>query len=102
MMVLLQPCRADPVIQQHSPAPVSSRYGPLDAPLAAQAMNASELMYFFGAPLAHVVDYEDHLRANRCERTIREMTRGRRAPGFPAPLVPPAASSGSADAGGHP
>jgi hypothetical protein len=53
-------------------------------------MNASELMYFFGAPLAHVVDYEDHLRANRSEKTIREMTRGRRTPGFPAQLALPA------------
>jgi hypothetical protein len=42
-------------------------------------MSASELMYFHGAPLAHVVSYEDHLRATRCERIVRVVTRGRRA-----------------------
>jgi len=65
-------------------------------------MNASELMYFFGAPLAHVVDYENELRASRCERTIREMTRGRRALGFPAQLTAGAGPPEAADAGGRP
>ena len=47
-----------------------------------EAMNASELMFFFGAPLAHVVDYEQHLKAARYERAARESSRGRRAPYF--------------------
>ena len=91
-------CRLDPVAEQQSLA--LSR--PHSLPPAFQPMNASELMYFFGAPLAHVVDYENHLRASRCEKTIREMTRGRRTPGFPAPLASPACASGNADTGGRP
>jgi hypothetical protein len=47
--------------------------GPVEL-LLAQAMNPSELTYVLGAPLAHVVDYENHHRAARCEKTIREAT----------------------------
>ena len=36
--------------------------------LRPDAMNASELMFFFGAPLAHVIQYEEHLRESRRER----------------------------------
>ena len=56
--------------------------------VAPHAMSASELMYFFGAPLAHVVSYEDHLRTSRCEKTIRVVTRSRRAPDFYAQIAP--------------
>ena len=45
---------------------------------AAQALNASEQMFFFGAPLAHVVLYEQHLRATRQEKAIRQLARTRR------------------------
>ena len=38
---------------------------------SAPALNASEQMFFFGAPLAHVVQYEEHLRAGRQERAFR-------------------------------
>ena len=88
-------CQLDLNAERQSPATVRSCSGAPARIPASQPMNASELMYFFGAPLAHVVDYEDHLRAGRCEKTIREMTRGRRILGFPAALVLP----GSADAG---
>ena len=99
-MELLQHHRMDPVTGQYYPAPVSSRSGALNRALAVPAMNASELMYFFGAPLAHVVDYENHLRASRCEKTFREMTRGRRALGFPEPLT--ASPPRTVNAGGRP
>lgn len=58
--------------------PARTAPGPVELRLA-QAMNASEQMYFFGAPLAHVVDYEDRLRATRCEKTVREVARSCRA-----------------------
>ena len=89
-------CRLDPIAEQQPPATT------LDRAPASQPMNASELMYFFGAPLAHVVDYENHLRASRCEKTFREMTRGRRPIGFLAPLASPACPPNNADAGGRP
>ena len=41
-----------------------------DGPLRPDAMNASELMFFFGAPLAHVIRYEEHLRESRREREL--------------------------------
>lgn len=38
-------------------------------------MLAAELMYFEGAPLAHVVAYEDHLRQRRIEQRLRSHER---------------------------
>lgn len=35
---------------------------------AAGCMTASEQMYFLGAPLAHVLNYEDELRDDRLRR----------------------------------
>ena len=94
--------RLDLTAENQSPAPTLSRFRPPGRTSASQPMNASELMYFFGAPLAHVVDYENHLRASRCEKTFREMTRGRRALGFPAPFASPARPPDTADAGDRP
>jgi hypothetical protein len=37
---------------------------------------------FFGAPLAHIVAYEDCLKAARCDKTIREVARNCRAARF--------------------
>jgi hypothetical protein len=51
-------------------------------PLDPETMNASELMFFFGAPLAHVVQYEDHLKASRNVRAARPLSRCRRVPEF--------------------
>jgi hypothetical protein len=45
--------------------------------LRAETMNAAEQMFFFGAPLAHVVQYEEHLRSSRQEQAARRMMRGR-------------------------
>lgn len=36
--------------------------------LMAESMTASEQMFFLGSPLAHVVQYEDELRADRLRR----------------------------------
>jgi hypothetical protein len=52
---------------------------PATRALCPEAMNASELMFFFGAPLAHVVDYEEHVRASRQEKASRVFARSRRA-----------------------
>ena len=42
-----------------------------------QPMSASEQMYYYGAPLGHVVQYEERLRNARCHKTIRELIRHR-------------------------
>jgi hypothetical protein len=49
------------------------------AALRPEAMSASELMFVFGAPLAHVVDYEEHQRASRREKAVRALVRSRRS-----------------------
>ena len=54
---------------------------------AAQALNASEQMFFFGAPLAHVVLYEEHLRAVRQEKAIRQLARTPRSFNFATQLA---------------
>ena len=64
--------------QSPSSAPAGTGVGPVER-LLGQAMNASELVFFLGAPLAHVVDYENRLRANRCEKVVREVARSCRA-----------------------
>jgi hypothetical protein len=99
MMEILR-YRLDPIAEPQSPPPTLPLSRPLGSSPACQPMNASEQMYFFGAPLAHVVDYENHLRASRCEKTIREISRGRRALGFPLPLALPALPENT-DAGGR-
>jgi len=38
-------------------------------------MSASELMYFDGQPLAHVVAFEDHLRARRIAKQAEGFAR---------------------------
>lgn len=38
-------------------------------------MSASELMYFHGAPLAHVVEFEERERLARIARKAREFDR---------------------------
>jgi len=48
--------------------------------LRPEQLNASEQMFFFGAPLAHVVRYEEHLKAMRHEKAARVAARSRRAP----------------------
>ena len=40
-----------------------------------QHMLAAELMYFHGAPLAHVVAYEERLRARRKADHMRQVER---------------------------
>jgi hypothetical protein len=45
--------------------------------LRAETMNAAEQMFFLDAPLAHVVQYEEHLRAVRQERATRRIVRAR-------------------------
>jgi hypothetical protein len=55
-----------------------SRPGQRGMPLRFEVMNASEQMFFFGAPLAHVVCYEEHLRQQRVERLARDSLRARR------------------------
>ena len=58
--------------------------------LRAETMNATELMFFFGAPLAHVIQYEEHLRESRRER---EFALARRTTRFidPAAIAAPPA-----------
>ena len=54
--------------------------------LAPSVMNASELMFFYGAPLAHIVAYEEELRAARRGKALRALTRARRPANFVVPI----------------
>jgi hypothetical protein len=53
-------------------------YRPLGPELAREPMTAGEQMFFFQAPLAHVVQFEDRLRLMRKEGACRRM--GQRTP----------------------
>ena len=44
-------------------------------PLGPEDMNASEIMFFYGAPVAHIVRYEEHLKAQRAEKAARNFMR---------------------------
>ena len=77
-MELVPVCEPESGAAIRSPRPARAPLGPVERRLA-RAMNASEQMYFFGAPLAHVVDYEDRLRSSRCEKSIRDVARSCRA-----------------------
>jgi hypothetical protein len=75
------------VVQLRRPAPQARPYSWTVAlsrparpgvPLRSDELNASEQMFFFGAPLAHVVCYEEHLRQQRAERLARDSMRARR------------------------
>lgn len=52
-------------------------------------MTAAELMFFFGAPLAHVVQYEEQLKELRRDQAARRMTRVRRPFGAVATPIAP-------------
>ena len=45
--------------------------------LSAQTMSAAEQMFFFGAPLAHVVQYEERLKVMRQDHAARRLIRAR-------------------------
>ena len=66
--------------------------------LAAETMTAAELMFFFDAPLAHVVEYEEHLKAIRREQAARRLARAHR-PFDPIPSLPPRRELCEAEAG---
>ena len=93
-MELVQLCRSGRNARPSSTRALAPASGDGDAQLL-QAMSASELMYFFGAPLAHIVEYQDRLRSTRCEKSFRAAARSRRACDFAAQLAvaasPPAA-----------
>ena len=101
-MELVQLCRPGRNAQPSSTHAFARARGDGDAQLS-QAMSASELMYFFGAPLAHIVEYQDRLRSTRCEKSFRAAARSRRACDFAAQLAvaastPAARGPGCADA----
>ena len=45
--------------------------------LRPETMTAAEQMFFVGAPLAHVVQYEEHLKATRRDQAGRRHVRAR-------------------------
>jgi hypothetical protein len=49
---------------------------------------AAEQMFFFGAPLAHVVTYEQWQRDERLRQTYRRQARMARRAGLPSPPQP--------------
>jgi hypothetical protein len=76
-------------VQWHSWTLVLSRKTASGRPVKPEEMNASELMFFFGAPLSHVVRYEDHLRAARAEKLARGAMRSRRSFDFVSEMAGP-------------
>lgn len=83
----------------HSPTPACAPIGMVKRRLA-EAMNASEQMYFLGAPLAHVAHYENRLRAARCDKWVREVARSCPALNFHAQVALSAARDAADQAGG--
>ena len=77
-MDMVQLRRPAPPARPYSWTVALSRPAQAGAPLGMEEMNASEQMFFFGAPLAHVVSYEEHLRQLRAERAARDLLRTRR------------------------
>ena len=63
-----------------------------DRSLRPEAMNAPEQMFFFGAPLAHIVEYEEHLREVRREQAARRLARSRGPHDFTRQLPVPGAA----------
>ena len=72
--------------RQYSWSVVLPRPRARNVPLRPETLNASEQMFFFGAPLAHVVRYEEHLKATRQERTFKHLARSRRVFNFAVQL----------------
>jgi hypothetical protein len=58
------------------------RPSPGDTPLEYDSAVASEQMFFWGAPLAHVVRYEDHLRDMRRRSAMRRLKPMRGKPAY--------------------
>lgn len=52
-----------------------------------EAASASEQMFFWGAPLAHVVSYEEHLKSRRVEDRLRLAAISARRRGHPVPSL---------------
>ena len=65
--------------------------------LRPETMTAAEQMFFVGAPLAHVVQYEEHLKAMRRDQAGRRHARARGtldlARELAVPGIAPAAAS---------
>jgi len=97
-MEMIPLCEPNKGAVSRSSGPGRAPIGPVER-LLAQAMNASELLYFFGAPLAHVVDYEERLRAARCEKTIREVARNCRTLHLHTHAAPPPAGAAPVQSG---
>lgn len=54
--------------------------------LSPQTMTASEQMFFLGAPLAHVVRFEEHAREHHESASRRRLQRGQRGSPVLSPL----------------
>ena len=61
---------------------------PLDLRRGIVLSGATEQMFFFGAPLAHVVAYEEWRREQRLWQTYRRQARINRGAGLTAQLIP--------------
>ena len=81
-MNILDLTRPPPAPAERSWSLVVSRPRGTDRSLRPDAMNAAELMFFFGAPFAHIVAYEEHLRLTRREQAARRLARSRPRLGF--------------------
>jgi hypothetical protein len=64
------------------------RYGAADLRRGIALQGAAELMFFFDAPLAHIVAYEDWQRRERLRQTYQRQARLARRAGMAPPPIP--------------
>ena len=81
-MNILDLTRPPPAPAERSWSFVVSRPRGTDRSLQPGSMNAAEQMFFFGAPFAHIVAYEEHIRLTRREQAARRLARSRPPLGF--------------------
>lgn len=63
-------------------------FGEMDLRRGIVLTGAAEQMFFFNAPMAHIVDYEEWQREERLRQTFRRQARmARRASLAPPPLL---------------
>lgn len=65
------------------------RFGAADLRRGIALSSAAELMFFFDAPLAHVVAYEEWQREERLRQTYQRQARMARRIGLAPPPIPP-------------
>lgn len=68
--------------------PRTSTFGETDLRRGIVLAGAAEQMFFFDAPLAHIVDYEEWQREQRLQQTYQRQARMARRAGLAPPPLP--------------